>query len=210
MKLNSLYLIAGLLLAGCAKQPPERPVALAIAPQPQKLLVEAPKGIYGDYIHDSASIYGVDETLVKAIIQVESGYNPSVVSKSNAIGLMQLKASTAGRDAYRLKGRYGQPSARDLKDPAINIDLGTAYISILQRQLSGIKNPETLRDAIAVAYVNGAGAMLRSFSSDRGYAIAKINQLTPEQFSQHIQEKHPQPQAPRYLWKVKNAYLAMR
>ncbi|NDL63710.1 transglycosylase SLT domain-containing protein [Acerihabitans arboris] len=211
MKLNSLFLIAGLLLAGCAKQPIDRPVALVTPPQPQQMLLEeAPKGIYGGYIHDSASIYGVDETLVKAIIQVESGYNPSVVSKSNAVGLMQLKASTAGRDAYRLKGRYGQPSVRDLKDPATNIDLGTAYISILQRQLSGIKNQETLRYAIAVAYVNGAGALLRSFSSDRDYAITKINQLTPEQFSRHIQEKHPQPQAPRYLWKVKNAYLAMR
>lgn len=210
MKLNALYLLAGLLLAGCAKQPVERPTSLVIPSEPQKFLVEAPKGIYGDYIHDSANNYGVDENLVRAIIQVESGYNPSVVSKSNAIGLMQLKASTAGRDAYKLKGRYGQPSAQDLKDPAINIDLGTAYISILQRQLSGIKNPETLRYAIAVAYVNGAGAMLRSFSKDRDYAIAKINQLTPEQFSRHIQDKHPQPQAPRYLYKVKNAYLAMR
>lgn len=210
MKLNALYLLAGLLLAGCAKQPVEQPTALVLPPQPQKLLVEAPKGIYGGYIHDSASIYGVDEKLVKAIIQVESGFNPAAVSKSNAIGLMQLKASTAGRDAYRLKGRYGQPSTRDLKDPATNIDLGTAYISILQRQLSGIKNPETLRYAIAVAYVNGAGSLLRSFSSDRDYAITKINQLTPEEFSRHIQQKHPQPQAPRYLWKVKNAYLAMR
>lgn len=211
VRLTALFLISGFLLAGCAKQPTQPPIAVVSPPQPQKMLLsDAPKGIYGGYIHDAASVYGVDENLVKAIIQVESGYNPSVVSKSNAVGLMQLKASTAGRDAYRLKGRYGQPSTSDLKDPATNIDLGTAYISILQRQLSGIQNPETLRYAIAVAYVNGAGALLRSFSNDKDYAITKINRLTPEQFYEHIQEKHPQPQAPRYLWKVKNAYLAMR
>ena len=167
-------------------------------------------GPYGDVIHQAANTYGVDETLVKAIIQVESGYNPTVVSKSNAIGLMQLKASTAGRDAYRMKGRYGQPSPRDLKDPAVNIDLGTAYLSILQQQLAGISNPETRRYATTVAYVNGAGALLRTFAKDKTFAIAQINQMSPTEFYQHVQKKHPAPQAPRYLWKVNNAYLAMR
>jgi len=152
----------------------------------------------------------VDETLVRAIIQVESGFNPSAVSKSNAVGLMQLKASTAGRDAYRLKGRHGQPSTRDLKDPEVNIDLGTAYLSMIQQQLAGINNPKTRRYATTVAYVNGAGALLRTFSNDRAYAVSKINQMTPEQFYRHVEKKHPAPQAPRYLWKVNNAYLAMR
>ncbi|VEA73291.1 Endo-type membrane-bound lytic murein transglycosylase A precursor [Serratia rubidaea] len=92
---------------------------------------------YSDYIRQAASNYGVDENLIKAIIQVESGFNPLAVSKSNAVGLMQLKASTAGRDAYRMKGRRGQPSSRELKDPAVNIDLGAAYINILQAQLAG-------------------------------------------------------------------------
>jgi len=58
--------------------------------------------------------------------------------------------------------------------------------------------------------VNGAGALLRTFSNDRAYAVSKINQMTPEQFYRHVEKKHPAPQAPRYLWKVNNAYLAMR
>src|SRR5471030_1666694 len=186
--------MAALLLAGCAKETPVQRTHFLNPPVATPDTSMMHQGPYGSVIHQAANTYGVDETLVKAIIQVESGFNPTVVSKSNAVGLMQLKASTAGRDAYRLKGRYGQPSTRDLKDPATNIDLGTAYISILQRQLSGIKNPETLRYATTVAYVNGAGALLRSFSSDRDYAISKINQLTPEEFSRHIQQKHPQPQ----------------
>ncbi|WP_038926822.1 transglycosylase SLT domain-containing protein, partial [Yersinia pestis] len=41
---------------------------------------------YSDVIKQAASHYGVDETLIKAIIQVESGYNPDVVSRSNAVG----------------------------------------------------------------------------------------------------------------------------
>ena len=205
--------MAALVLAGCAQQPPERTISQVTSPPVQMMLpAPAPKGVYGnynDYIHDSASNYGVDETLVKAIIQVESGFNPSVVSRSNAVGLMQLKASTAGRDAYRLKGRYGQPSTFELKDPAINIDLGTAYLGMLKRQLSGISNPQTLRYAVTVSYVNGAGALLRSFSRDQEKAIAMINSMTPDQFYRHVQTRHPAPQAPRYLWKVNNAYLAM-
>ena len=134
--------------------------------------------------------------------------------KLKLVGLMSvvllLKPSTAGRDAYRFKGRYGQPSVHELKDPATNIDLGTAYISILQRQLSGITNPQTLRYATTVAYVNGTSALLRTFSTDPDYAVSRINSLTPEEFYQYVQEKHPASQAPRYLWKVNNAYLTMR
>lgn len=71
---------------------------------------------------------------------------------------MQIKASTAGRDAYRMKGRNGQPSSRELKDPVKNIDIGAAYINILQnQQLAGINDPQTLRYATIVSYANGAG-----------------------------------------------------
>lgn len=211
MKPNILYLIVAFLLAGCAKEMPVQQRTHFLNPPsaiPDSSLMH--QGPYGSVIHQAANTYGVDETLVKAIIQVESGFNPTIVSKSNAVGLMQLKASTAGRDAYRMKGRNGQPSTYELKDPAVNIDLGTAYLSILQQQLAGISNPQTRRYATTVAYVNGAGALLRTFSSDKTDAVAKINQMTPEQFYQHVQQKHPAPQAPRYLWKVNNAYLAMR
>ena len=160
------------------KTPPQAPVNRTGTPV-----------VYNDYIRQAASNYGVDETLIKAIIQVESGFNPNVVSTSNAVGLMQLKASTAGRDAYRMKGRSGQPSSRELKDPAVNIDLGTAYINILQsQQLAGINNPQTLRYATIVSYVNGAGAMLRTFSSDKRVAVNRINQMSPDEFYQHIQK----------------------
>lgn len=212
VKRHSIELIVAMLLTGCTQQNPEASKTTLATHSGVKLsmLVKTHKGLYSNYIRDSANIYGVDETLVKAIIQVESGYNPSVVSKSNAVGLMQLKASTAGRDAYRLKGLHGQPSIHELKDAATNIDLGTAYLSLLQKQLTGINNLETRRYALTVAYVNGAGALLRIFSANRNTAINKINSMTPQQFYQHVQYKHPAPQAPRYLWKVNTAYLELR
>lgn len=163
--------------------------------------------IYDDYIYRYAKYYNVDADLVKAIIQVESNYNPTVVSKSNAIGLMQLKADTAGRDAYRLKGWNGKPSVCDLKNAVINIELGTAYLSILQTQLKGIVNTKTRRYAVIVAYVNGLGALLKIFSVDRIHAIKKINKLHPEEFFQYIKKYHPSKQAQRYLYKVNSVYM---
>lgn len=162
---------------------------------------------YDVAIRQAAQRYTIDENLIRAIIKVESNFRVNAVSKSNAIGLMQVKASTAGRDAYRLQGKAGQPTTSQLKDPVINIDVGTAYIRFIQdNHLFGIHDPKVLYYATVVAYVNGAGALLRIFDNNRHVAIDKINKLSAEEFYQHIQTKHPNAQAPRYLWKIKNAY----
>ncbi|MGG4607305.1 transglycosylase SLT domain-containing protein [Providencia sp. Me31A] len=204
-----------LLLAGCSSEP-DRPIAKQRMLDNRNLgttstqITSFPRTPFDEFIRDSASRYRVDENLIRAIIEVESNFRPDVVSKSNAIGLMQIKASTAGRDAYRYQGKSGEPSSSDLKDPQKNIDIGTAYIRILREQhLAGINHPQTLYYATVVAYVNGAGALLRTFDNDKGRAITMINNLSPEEFYQHVQTKHPAPQAPRYLWKVKNAYNAL-
>ncbi|MBM0746367.1 membrane-bound lytic murein transglycosylase EmtA [Pantoea sp. ICBG 1758] len=201
-----LLMLSALLLAGCASEPekprvPERNTPLTQAP-PSKI-----NDAWALFTEDAATHYGVDEKLISAIISVESGGNPAAVSRSNAVGLMQIKASTAGREVYRVQGRHGQPSTAELRDPAKNIDIGVAYLRILQESaLAGIRDPLTLRYATIVSYANGAGALLRTFSRDRDRAIAMINAMSPDEFYQHVQNKHPAAQAPRYLWKVTTAY----
>ncbi|WP_380180869.1 membrane-bound lytic murein transglycosylase EmtA [Kalamiella sp. sgz302252] len=203
---KTVAILGALLLAGCASQSHKQH-----EPRQQTPLTKAPPAkvaqAWSLFTENAAHSYGVDQKLVEAIISVESGGNPTVVSRSNAIGLMQIKASTAGREVYRVQGRRGQPSSAELRDPVKNIDIGTAYLKILQDQsLAGIRDPKTLRYATIVSYANGAGALLRTFSRDRDRAIAMINAMTPEAFYQHVQEKHPAAQAPRYLWKVTTAY----
>lgn len=154
----------------------------------------------------ASEAWGVSPRLVTAIIAVESGGNPELVSKSNAVGLMQLKASTAGREVYRHMGWSGEPSTSELKNPERNISMGTAYLSILEHGvLAGIKDPQVMQYALVVSYVNGAGALLRTFSSDRKAAIEEINDLSAEGFVDHVARNHPAPQAPRYIWKVRKA-----
>ena len=115
----------------------------------------------------AGAAWGVDPQLITAIIAIESGGNPAVVSKSGAVGLMQLKPSTSGRDVYRRMGWRGEPSVSELKNPERNISMGAAYLSILENgPLAGIKDPQVMRYAVVVSYANGAGALLVSRKLD--------------------------------------------
>ena len=203
MKFRWLIILA-LFLAGCAgKHNYQQPDWDPTAPT-QRAMRWMPIS------QQAGQAWGVSPRLITAIIAVESGGNPTVVSKSNAIGLMQIKASTAGKDVWRHMGWRGQPSDSELKNPERNISTGTAYLSILEHGiLAGINDPQTMQYALILSYANGAGALLRTFSSDRRSAIEKINDMSPDEFREYIVNNHPAPQAPRYLWKVSRAMDAI-
>ncbi len=85
---------------------------------------------YESLINRYALEYAVDRSLVKAVIQAESGYNPNAVSRKGAQGLMQLMPKTA----QHLK-------VADSFDPAQNIKGGVKYLRFL---LDTCKGDETL------------------------------------------------------------------
>jgi soluble lytic murein transglycosylase-like protein len=102
-------------------------------------------GRFDDIIGEHASRSGIREGLVRAVIQVESGFNPHAVSNKGAMGLMQLMPATARQ--------FGVVNPFD---PAQNIRGGVSY---LRQLLDRYKNDETL--ALA-AYNAGPGAVDRS------------------------------------------------
>src|SRR5690348_5086807 len=54
-------------------------------------------GRYDDHIRQAAALYQIPEDLIRAVIQVESDFDPRAVSPANAKGLMQLMPVTAER-----------------------------------------------------------------------------------------------------------------
>ncbi len=73
--------------------------------------------------------------LLLAVTRKESAFNPSAVSPSGAVGLMQLMPPTARYTAS--KARLEQPSRRDLFDPVANIELGAHHLADLMDRYDG-------------------------------------------------------------------------
>ena len=79
-----------------------------------------------DVIDECAEKYNIDNELIRAMIQVESGWNTDAVSDKGAQGLMQLMPRTAA-----------MLGVNDPFDPAQNIEGGVRYISDLTDKYRG-------------------------------------------------------------------------
>jgi len=77
----------------------------------------------------------LDPYLVAALIRQESEFNPSAVSRADAIGLMQLLPATGRRMAHELK--VGKYSVGMLAEPGVNVQLGTRYFRQLLQKFDG-------------------------------------------------------------------------
>lgn len=162
---------------------------------------------YAASVDRHAKQFGVSKSLIYAVIKTESAFNPFAVSSAPAYGLMQLVPETGGRDAYQMvKGYAHTPSKDYLFDPDNNIELGTAYLNILdQRYLARIEHPLTREYCIIAAYNGGAGNVLNMFSKDRAKAPDVINSLSPAEVYRRLRDEHPRDETRRYLLKVLEA-----
>lgn len=90
---------------------------------------------FGQYVAANASERGVDPLLVHALIREESRYKPSAVSRSHALGLMQLLVGTAYGSAKKVGITLSGES--DITRPEVNIKLGTYYLSYAIQRFNG-------------------------------------------------------------------------
>ena len=95
---------------------------------------------YAQYVQQAADTYGVDQKLIWAVIEQESGGDAKAVSSAGAQGLMQLMPATA-------KGL----GVKDSFDPQQNILGGTKYLSQMLQKYDG----DT--EAALAAYNQGPG-----------------------------------------------------
>src|SRR3954447_21691043 len=128
---------------------------------------------YDDLISEHSRLQGVRPDLVRAVMQVESGFNPYARSPKGAMGLMQLMPATAKQ--------YG---VRDAFNPAENVRAGVAY---LRQLLDRYDNNEAL--ALA-AYNAGPGAVdkhgqtVPPYRETQSY-VAQINRMAARPIQVH-------------------------
>ena len=90
---------------------------------------------YRTLVTRNARDNGLDPALVQAVIAIESGYEPAAVSPKGAVGLMQVMPATGER--YGLKGDAKRSVADKLKEPSINVRIGTRYLKDLLARFDG-------------------------------------------------------------------------
>jgi soluble lytic murein transglycosylase-like protein len=122
------------------------------------------------YIEEAAARHNVDPDLVRAVIKVESNFNPRAVSRKGAMGLMQLMPATARR--YDVSNPF---------DARQNVDAGVRHLKGLLENFRG-NVPLTL-----AAYNAGEGAVERSggippYTETRNY-VRRITHLLEDDSS---------------------------
>lgn len=125
------------------------------------------------FIQEAATVHGLSPSLIRAVIQTESRFNPLAVSRVGAQGLMQLMPGTARH--VGIENPF---------DPRENILGGTKYLSTLLERFKG----NTAR-ALA-AYNAGPTVVARHrglppYRETQGYVrkIQKLVQNTDAEFS---------------------------
>jgi soluble lytic murein transglycosylase-like protein len=153
-----------------------------------------------------AQRYNLDPALITAMIHTESSFDPFARSRSSAYGLMQLVPHTAGREAYMTV--YGQDhplSPEYLYDPDNNIELGAAYLNILQdRYLRAITNPISRTYCAVAAYHAGPSNVGRAFIPQQSIqqATPVINRLTPADVYDRLVQALPAMESRNYVRSV--------
>jgi len=100
--------------------------AFELEPAFQRVMNHRNVGRFEPLIEQHAKLQQLDPALVKAVIAVESAFAPEAVSAKGAVGLMQIIPETGER--YGVMGDAKRSVEQKLRDPAINLSVGTRYL----------------------------------------------------------------------------------
>lgn len=119
---------------------------------------------FDEHIRQAAALYQIPEPLVRAVIKVESDYDPRAVSYAGARGLMQLMPQTAER-----------MQVKDINDPRENIFGGVRYLRVLANMFNGDL------DLTVAGYNAGENAVMQHggippYEQTRDYVV-KVNKF---------------------------------
>lgn len=123
---------------------------------------------FEDLIQSAGERYGVPVSLIKAVIDAESSFNPNAVSSAGAKGLMQLMDGTA-------RGL----GVSDPFDPAQNIEGGTKYLSNLIQRFGG-------EIAMVLAAYNAGPTRIAGMGVSTDEELMSVMQELPKETQSYI------------------------
>ena len=139
---------------------------------------------YDNLITQHAQAQGVRPDLVRAVVQVESGYNARAVSPKGAQGLMQLMPSTAA-----------ELGVRSPFDPEENIRGGTTYLRQLLDRFGGSEELALAAYNAGPTAVDRYGNHVPPYAETQDY-VRKVRTQTPTQTTPSAQAAKPAPPPP--------------
>lgn len=171
---------------------------------PKKLSNKAAN--YSARVEEIAIKENIPVSLVFAVIETESNFNPSAKSHIPAYGLMQIVPVSAGKDASKyLFGKEKLLSPSYLYNSDNNIAIGGAYLHILyHRYLSKIDDSTSRLFCTIAAYNTGAGNVAKSFTGGTNInkAVRKINNMTAIEVYRHLRKNLPHDETKKYIKRV--------
>lgn len=177
---------------------------------PQNALAKRAENFTG-FAEKESKEFDVSAALIMAIMHSESAFDPNAKSAVPAYGLMQIVPRTAGHDVNKLVRHIDKPmQAKELYIPDVNVETGSAYLSILNnRYLKSIKDPTSRLYCTIAAYNTGAGNVAKVFNK-RGEGNTRninraskvINKLSSQEVYDALMNKLPYDETKHYLQKV--------
>jgi LysM repeat protein len=161
---------------------------------------------YYSTVSEYAERFGHDPAVIMAMIHTESAFNPIATSPAGAYGLMQIVPSSGGREANKwLNNKDRAPSRDYLLRPSQNIELGTAYMKVLQDKVfKGVNDPHSRLYCAVAAYNGGGGNVGRTFTGRKSVngSLDRINAKTPKQVLETLQSTAPHKETRDYVRRV--------
>lgn len=118
---------------------------------------------------------GVSPSLIYAMMKAESRFDPGIVSRAGAVGLMQIMPNTA-------RGLLGRRVAvEELKDPKMSIELGARYLAVLMKRFS-----KSQTDVWAAAYNAGPTHAGRWMNEQYAIDLEKLDFVETSQYLQRV------------------------
>jgi soluble lytic murein transglycosylase len=129
---------------------------------------------YTDLIGTAAKSAGLDPYLLTAVVHSESEFDPGIVSRRGAVGLVQVMPETAN-DIMKGRGIKTKVTMAMLKEPAFNLQVGADFLAQLIRRYHGDW-------ALALAAYNAGTVNADRWAKGSGDSVSRIGFPTTQRY----------------------------